>query len=91
MSDISSLADMPNIEYINISYTNVSDISALTNMLNLSTIDISRNNIDNIDVLKSNVNLNILILDEGQVSEEKLQALKNELQNLNIIIGNNLF
>ena len=88
ISDISALANLTNLQTLNLSGNSISDIGALANLTNLTELNLSGNNISDISALGNLPNLQTLDLSgNGIISIGELGSLPN-LQTLNLSSNN---
>ena len=78
ISDVSALAGLTNLTYLDIEDNLISDISALSGLTNLQTLNLSRNLISNVSALSGLTNLQTLYLIENLISDvSALSGLTN--------------
>ena len=78
ISDISALANLTNLQTLNLSGNSISDISALGNLTNLQTLNWSYNKIIYISTLRNLTNLQTLNLSGNNISDiSALRSLTN--------------
>ena len=90
ISDISALANLTNLQTLDLSGNGISDISALKSLTNLQTLNLSSNNISDISALGNLTNLQTLNLSGNKIISD-ISALKSltNLQTLDLS-GNNI-
>jgi cysteine-rich repeat protein len=82
ISNINSLSNLPNLEYLNIDDNNISDLSSLSSLSNLASLQSNNNNISDLSSLSGLSNLNFLTLANNGISN--INSLSN-LINLNLL------
>lgn len=82
ITDISVLAELPDLEYVELFMQDITDISALANHTKLLDLNLCDNNITDLSPLYSCVNLERLhIADNPNLTQEELDKLQEALPN----------
>ena len=85
ISDISPLAVLTNLKWLNLSWNNISDVSALTDLTNLKWLSLELNNVSDVSPLAKLTNLEWLNLTKNPITD--FSALAVLSQSANILIG----
>ena len=85
ISDISPLAVLTNLKWLNLSWNNISDVSALTDLTNLKWLSLELNNISDVSPLAKLTNLEWLNLTKNPITD--FSALTVLSQSANILTG----
>ena len=85
VSDLTPLAGLTNLWGLSLHKNNISDLTPLAGLVNLNGLVLSRNNITDLTPLHGLTNLTTLdIYNNNNISESKLNMLKEALPNTNI-------
>ncbi len=85
ISDISPLAVLTNLKWLNLSWNNISVISSLRELTNLEWLSLELNNISDVSPLAELTNLELLNLTKNPITD--ISPLTELSQNTNIIVG----
>jgi len=86
ISDISPLAVLTNLTWLNLSWNNISNVSSLSDLTNLKWLSLELNNISDVFPLAKLTNLEWLDLTKNPITN--FSSLAKLAQNTNIIAGN---
>ena len=89
IKDISPLAELTNLTWLNLSQNNITDLSPLAELINLTWLDIGGNNLSNILAVSGLINLTALRLWRNNISDVSPVADLTHLTELNLD-GNNI-
>ncbi len=85
ISDLSPLAMLANLKWLNLSWNNISDVSALTDLSNLKWLSLELNNVSDVSPLAKLTNLEWLNLTKNPITDFSVLAVLS--QSTNILTG----
>jgi hypothetical protein len=84
LTDLSLLAGLTNLQYVNLSHTLVSDLSPLAGLTNLQYVNLSHTPVTDLSPLAGLANLRFLDLTSTPVTEDDVAKLKARLAGLEV-------
>ena len=78
IKDLSPLAGLTNLAFLNLGQNNISDLSSIAGLTNLTLLDLGANSVSDISALEGLTNLTSLVLSEQSISDiSALEGLTN--------------